>query len=49
MTVTRDHTGAYCISQVVSGRLLRMRYLGYTRREAIKLFRAEVSDAKRNG
>ena len=39
MTITRPWSGGYEICDIVAGRLLRRRYFGYTRREAIALFR----------
>lgn len=43
MTITRDHRGAYVISAIVRGYLVTRQYLGYSRREAIAEFRAEVT------
>jgi len=42
MTVTKDFRGAYIISATVAGYLVTRQYLGYTKREAIAEFKAEV-------
>ena len=34
--------GGWSICEVIGGYLKRRRYFGYTRREAVKLFREEV-------
>lgn len=46
MTIERNHEGAYVISDIVKGYLVTMRYYGYTKREAIRLFRQEIKKAK---
>lgn len=40
MTVTRQLNGSYEISDMVEGHRLARSYYGYTRKEAISLFRA---------
>jgi hypothetical protein len=45
MTVSKNHEGAYVISQVVSGYLITKRYYGYTKSEAVAMFTQEVSNA----
>jgi hypothetical protein len=42
MTITKDHRGAWCISALVKGFLVQRQYLGYTKREATKLFKEET-------
>ena len=39
-------SGMYCVSDVVGGRLIARRYMGYTKREAIALFKQEVRALK---
>ena len=41
MTIERNHEGAYVISDIIGGYLVTKRYYGYTKREAIKLFKEE--------
>ena len=46
LTVTVERmfpTGGWIVSAMVEGYLVRRRYLGYSRREAITEFRSEVS------
>jgi len=46
MSVNRVwHSGAWIVSQIVGGYLVSRTYYGYTKREAVALFRA----AKRRG
>lgn len=42
MTVIRNRNGSYAISDIVKGYLVTRQYYGYTKREAIKLFRQET-------
>ena len=41
MTVERNHEGAYVISDIINGYLVTKRYYGYTKKQAVKLFREE--------
>ena len=42
MTIERNHEGAWVISAVVGQYLETRRYYGYTKREAITLFKEET-------
>lgn len=42
-SVTRNHSGAFVVSAIVDNRLVSRQYQGYSRRDAIRLFVAEVS------
>lgn len=42
MTVERNYEGAWVIYDNVRGYLVTRRYYGYTRREALAMFRREV-------
>lgn len=42
MLVERTHSGVWCISEIVKGVLVTRRYMGYSKREAIQLFKREV-------
>lgn len=42
MTAERNRDGAWMISSLVRGYLVTRRYYGFTKREAIRAFRAEV-------
>ena len=46
MTAERNQAGAWIVSALVRGYLVTRRYYGYTRREAIRAFRAEVERGK---
>ena len=41
MTVTRLHSGAYQVSAIIRGYLVTRTYYGYTKREAVRLFRED--------
>lgn len=41
MTVTKNREGAYVISDIVDGYLVTKRYYGYTKREAVALYKKE--------
>lgn len=41
MSTTKLHSGAWQISAIISGRLITRTYYGYTKREAVRLFRTE--------
>ena len=41
MSVERNYEGAYVISDIVNGYLVTKRYYGYTKREAVALFKKE--------
>lgn len=38
----RTHDGAWAVSAIVGGYLRRVRYYGYTKRQAVKAFIAET-------
>lgn len=40
------HSGAIVISDFIGGRLVSRTYYGYSKREAARLFRREVSHAR---
>lgn len=42
MTAERNHDGAWIVSALVGRHLITRRYYGFTKREAIAAFRAEV-------
>lgn len=42
MTIERNHEGAYVISDIIAGYLVTKRYYGYTKREAIRMFREDT-------
>jgi hypothetical protein len=42
MSIDKTHEGAWRISDIVGGYLVTKRYYGYTKREAIKLFKEET-------
>jgi hypothetical protein len=42
MSIDKNSEGAWRISDVVDGYLVTRRYYGYTKREAIKLFKEET-------
>jgi hypothetical protein len=46
MTIEKNIHGALVISAVIGGYLISRQYYGYTRREAVRLFRDEVRGAK---
>lgn len=35
--------GGFCITEIVDGFIIRRRYFGYTKKDAIKLFKNEVN------
>ena len=39
MTTTRLHSGAWQVSAIVRGYLVTRTYYGYTKRDAVRLFR----------
>ena len=39
MTIERNHDGGYVISDIVNGYLVTKRYYGYTKKQAMKMFR----------
>ena len=41
MSVNRNHAGAWVISAIVAGYLVTRQYYFYTKREAIRQFKAE--------
>lgn len=43
MTVTKQaHSGAYVVSDLVDGYLVTRTYYGFTKREAVRMFREET-------
>lgn len=42
MTITKTREGGYAISDIVNGYFVTIQYYGYTKREAIRLFRQET-------
>ncbi len=36
------HSGMWCISDIINGALVTRKYVGYSRKEAIQLFRQEM-------
>lgn len=42
MTIEKNQAGAYVISDIVGGYLVTRQYYGYTKREAMRLFRDYV-------
>ena len=46
MTIEKNIHGAYVISDIVKGYRVSRQYYGYTKREAVKAFRAEARGAK---
>ena len=42
MTIDKNAEGAWRITDIVDGYLVTRRYYGYTKREAIKLFKEET-------
>lgn len=43
ITVERNHDGAYIISAIVKGYLETRRYYGYTKKQAVALFKEEYA------
>jgi hypothetical protein len=46
MTVEKQLNGSLLVYTVHKGRLVRMVYYGYTKREAVKLFREHLKSEK---
>ena len=44
MLIERTHNGMWCISEIVKGVLVTRRYMDYSKREAIQLFKQEVRE-----
>jgi hypothetical protein len=42
MTVSKNHAGALIISDVIGGDYVQRVYIGFTKREAMRKFRAEM-------
>lgn len=43
MTVTKQaHSGAYVVSDIIGGYLVTRTYYGFTKREAVRMFREEI-------
>ncbi len=40
-------SGGYCISELVNGYLVTQRYFGYSKKEAIRLFRQFIKEQKK--
>lgn len=41
MSIRKTFQGAFEISDIIDGRLISRQYLGYTKKQAINLFKAE--------
>lgn len=39
MTVIKNHSGAYVISDIIKGYLVTRVYMGYSKKQAVKLFK----------
>ena len=48
MTVTKNIHGNYIISDIINGHLVTMTYIGYTKKQAIKMFREERRREREN-
>lgn len=46
MTIEKNIYGAWTVSDVVDGYLIRRTYYMYTKREAVRAFRAEMKGGK---
>ena len=42
MSIERNFEGAYVVSDIIGGYLVVRRYYGYTKKEAIALFKSEM-------
>jgi hypothetical protein len=42
MTVSKNYAGAIIISDIIGGERVQRVYIGYTKREAMQKFRAEM-------
>ena len=42
MTIERNPKGAYLITDIIGGNLVSRLFYGYTKREAIRLFKIEM-------
>lgn len=42
MTVSKNHAGAIIISDIIGGEYVQRVYIGFTKREALRKFRAEM-------
>lgn len=42
MTIIKYHRGFWQISAVVNGYLVQRQYMGYTKKEAVRLFKEEA-------
>jgi hypothetical protein len=45
MTIERNYQGAWVISEIIGGYRVARSYYGYTKREAVALFRADTRAA----
>lgn len=41
MTIERKYQGAWVVSDIIGGYLVTRTFYGYTKREALRMFRAE--------
>jgi len=48
MTATKDIRGAWVVSGLVDGHLVTRRYYGYTKREAVAMWREEAKAPARD-
>ena len=47
MSIEKNKEGAYVISDIVSGYLVTRSYYGYTKRDAVRLFREHMRGGER--
>lgn len=45
MTIERTHSGAWRVSAIVAGYRISRLFIGYTRRAAVREFKAEIRQA----
>lgn len=46
MTIERNHMGAWVISDIVGYEYIKRVYIGYNKRDAMRMFRADVKRRK---
>ena len=42
MSITKNHQGAYVISDIINGYRVQRVYMGYTKREAVAMFKNDT-------
>jgi len=42
MIIVRNHDGSYLVSDIIDGYRVARRYVGHTKRDALRLFRREI-------